>query len=191
MEDWKERETERQHTSPMTNNALRKKYHKERFLWMGLTIILVMLMGALLIKQQASYKSKLSRAQQQEKRLPTEIEGLKRSFTQTQQQKTEIPSQSSSSLQRWDVEKLKAKGLREPIQEIKADLMKHRELIPYEGVLGGKMGFYNENGIQILDSRWVLAAFEDGHIGGRMLLEYQVSNGGQISWKVLDSYLEN
>ena len=69
--------------------------------------------------------------------------------------------------------------------------MKHRELIPYEGVLGGQMGFYDENGIQILDSRWVLADFEDGHIAGRMLLEYQVSNEGQISWKVLNSYLEN
>jgi len=190
MEDWKERETERQHTSRMTHDALRKKYHRERFFWIGLTIILVMLMGALLLKQ-GGYQSKLNRAQQREKRLTTEIGDLKRSLTQARQQKTEIPSQSSSSLQRGDVEMLKEKGLRAPIQDIKADLMKHRELIPYEGVLGGKMGFYDENGIQILDSRWVLADFEDGHIAGRMLLEYQVSNEGQISWKVLNSYLEN
>ena len=68
--------------------------------------------------------------------------------------------------------------------------MQHRELIPYEGVMGGTMGFYSQKDIHILSSRWVLAAFEDGHIGGHMLLEYRVDPGGKIHWRVIVAYLD-
>ncbi|MFI5372954.1 MAG: hypothetical protein ACHQ52_15470, partial [Candidatus Eisenbacteria bacterium] len=66
--------------------------------------------------------------------------------------------------------------------DLKVDLMKHPELIPYPGVEGGTMGFYSADWIRILGGRWVFARFEDGHIGGTMLLEYQVRNG-HITWK--------
>jgi hypothetical protein len=36
----------------------------------------------------------------------------------------------------------------------------------------------------------VLAYFEDGHIAGWMLLEYQVARGGRITWRRIDSYVE-
>ena len=89
----------------------------------------------------------------------------------------------------WDILELKRKGLHDPVHDITVDLMRHTELIPYEGVLGGTMGFYSEDMIHVLTKRWVLASFEDGHIGGKMLLEYQVSGGGEITWSVIDSYL--
>jgi hypothetical protein len=60
-------------------------------------------------------------------------------------------------------------------------------MIPFKGVLGGKMAFLKEK-IFIISDRWVLAYFEDGHINGNMLLSYSVKNGN-ISWKVIDSYL--
>jgi hypothetical protein len=77
---------------------------------------------------------------------------------------------------------MKKKGLSDPIQDIISDLMKHNELIPYKGVLGGTMRFY-EKEIRILTNKWVLAYFEDGHIGGYLLLEYKISDSGKIDWK--------
>jgi hypothetical protein len=82
------------------------------------------------------------------------------------------------------------KQLDNQVKDIVSDLMKHPELIPHKGVLGGTMGFYSEQNIKVLNSKWVLAQFEDGHIGGWMLLEYKVLKSGSISWKVIDSFLE-
>jgi hypothetical protein len=82
---------------------------------------------------------------------------------------------------------LERKGLTGGPDEVVADLLKHTELIPYEGVLGGKMAFFKAN-TYVISDKWVLAYFEDGHINGNMLLSYSVKNGN-ISWKVIDSYL--
>nr|HXK50759.1 hypothetical protein [Clostridiales bacterium] len=99
-------------------------------------------------------------------------------------------SEEDQELSKWAVVNLKNEGLADPVNDLKADLMKHPELIPYEGVLGGRMGFYSENGIRIINDR-VFAYFEDGHIGGYMVLKYKVSSGGKISWIVLYSKLED
>ena len=61
-------------------------------------------------------------------------------------------------------------------------------LIPYEGVLGGTMGFWRDDFL-ILNDRWAYAYFEDGHIGGYLLLEYTVVDD-QVSWKVINQVLE-
>lgn len=95
-----------------------------------------------------------------------------------------------SFLTRWDRAQLERHGIANPEADLTSDLMQHRELIPYEGVMGGTMGFYAKRDIHILSSRWVLAAFEDGHIGGHMLLEYRVDPGGKIIWKVIEAYLD-
>jgi len=88
-----------------------------------------------------------------------------------------------------EVRQLKKKGLNNPVDDIIADLMKHNELIPFRGVLGGKMGFYSKEGIYVLSTKLVRASFDDGHTNGWILFEYQVT-GGKITWKVLESYLE-
>lgn len=59
------------------------------------------------------------------------------------------------------------------------------EIIPVDGVLGGTMGFHARDEIHVLGDRWVFAPFEDGHIGGHMLLEYSVDRSGKIHWTVL------
>jgi hypothetical protein len=163
---------------------LNQKSYRERFFWIGLTIILVFSTLVLLLVN-ISYKGKLIVTQQHEKMLITEIEDLKNSLTEN-----EKLLESQPKLTSWDIKRLKKKGLQDPIKDIVADLMKHKELIPYKGVLGGTMGFYYENNIHILTPKWVFTYFEDGHIFGHMLLEYQVSNDGRISWRVIDSYLE-
>ncbi len=86
------------------------------------------------------------------------------------------------SLYNWDIERLKEKGLSNPVQNILLDLTNHRELIPYEGILGGTMRFYDKES-WILNNKWVFAYFEDGHYGGYMLLEYNVADNGKINWK--------
>jgi hypothetical protein len=87
------------------------------------------------------------------------------------------------------IETLRSRGLADPVADLRADLAKHPELIPFPGVEGGTMGFYDPGGIQVLDERWVYARFEDGHIGGTLLLEYAV-DGGRIHWKRLHASLD-
>jgi len=77
----------------------------------------------------------------------------------------------------------------EPIEFIRQDLSERPGLIPYEGVLGGTMGFYDKERIQVLNDRWVLAPFEDGHKGGYVLLRYDIEEDRFISWQVVESYL--
>ncbi len=86
------------------------------------------------------------------------------------------------SLEDLDIERLREKGLSSPVQNILMDLKNHKELIPYEGILGGTMRFYDKE-CWVLNNKWVFAYFEDGHYGGYMLLEYNVAENGKINWK--------
>jgi hypothetical protein len=83
---------------------------------------------------------------------------------------------------------LKIDSINDPISYLKKDLIKRNDLIPYTGVLGGTMGFYDENSIHVLNYKWIYAYFEDGHIGGEMLLEYNILEDGKINWKVIDAF---
>ncbi|MBW2039986.1 MAG: hypothetical protein JRI46_10435 [Deltaproteobacteria bacterium] len=149
------------------------KSSKERYFWIVLSAILLALVFVLSF-QYVRYKEGLQEAQKGEEALLKKLEAL----------------EGASLLRSWDVARLKNKGLSNPVEDLAADLMQHRELIPFEGVLGGTVGFYSKKDIHVLTSRWVLASFEDGHVGGRMLLEYRISPGGKISWKVLSAYLD-
>ena len=81
-----------------------------------------------------------------------------------------------------DIEMLRQKGLPDPAHQLRDSLNAHPELIPFEPVLGGTMFF---NDIDVLQPPFVFANFEDGHIDGSMLLEYEVESGGHIRWKRL------
>ena len=87
-----------------------------------------------------------------------------------------------------EIRKLKKLGLTDPVRQLRQDLVAHPELIPYKGVLGGVMHFW-EPRVALLSTRWVFAEFEDGHIAGNCLLEYSVSPGGHVSWKLLAAVL--
>ncbi len=145
-----------------------------RYLWI---VLFIGLAGLTLLLQIKHTKQKAS--------LLTQIEDLRSSLNKHQKLLERRPG-----LNRWDLEKFQRKGLKNPLKEIVADLQKHPELIPYKGVNGGRMGFYSADMIWVLSKQWVFAYFEDGHRGGWMLLEFRVSSGGKISWKVLESYLD-
>lgn len=131
-------------------------------------------------------KFQSERIQQPEKMLTSEVEDLKKELERKEEQ-----LQNQPQLYDWYAKRFRERGLQDPISNIKSDLIKHKELIPYKGVLGGTMDFYYESMIHVLTAKWVLASFEDGHIGGEMLLEYQVLKNGTISWRVIDSYLDS
>jgi len=89
----------------------------------------------------------------------------------------------------FEIAQLKREGLTDPVRQLREDLASHRELIPFEGVHGGTMGFYYPGSIALLDAQWVFARFEDGHIGGSCLLEYEILPGGEIKWSVIKARL--
>ena len=82
-----------------------------------------------------------------------------------------------------DIRYFKQRGLNNPERDILNSLYQQNELIPREGVLGGKMRIWHA---LLLGRNWALAYFEDGHIAGNMILEYTV-NEGEIQWNVIDS----
>ncbi|GAB3820302.1 hypothetical protein [Pontibacter rugosus] len=88
------------------------------------------------------------------------------------------------TLSQGDVQRLQQKGLQNPESDLMNDLnRKQSKLIPADGVLGGSMAIRDS---RILNDRYAMAYYEDGHNGGYMLLKYTVSNG-KINWNVVDN----
>ncbi|KAA5539358.1 hypothetical protein [Adhaeribacter rhizoryzae] len=86
-----------------------------------------------------------------------------------------------------EINRLKAKGLKNPEADLKTNLTENQQnIVPQKGTLGGTMAIRD---IQILNERYALAYFEDGHQGGYMILKYEVQPAtGRINWVVVDSY---
>lgn len=104
-------------------------------------------------------------------------------------QKVEIEqiSQASDPINTFQLKILRQKGLENPHETLLSDLQNKREMITYEGVLGGQMQFRN---VYLLTSKWLMAEFDDGHIQGYALMEYTINDPDDIEWKVIDAYLE-
>lgn len=97
-------------------------------------------------------------------------------------------AESIDHLHDSDIQLLKNRGLNDPISQLKQDLMEKSELISFDGVLGGTMKIYQEEQIILLPGFYAMAVFEDGHIQGGMLLEYEVALG-EIKWTVIKTKL--
>ena len=97
-----------------------------------------------------------------------------------------VSPESSYGLQEEDRQFLISKGLQSPIHDLVQDLMKHNELIPCKGTLGGTPGFNDPNRIAVLSRDRVIAEYDDGHVEGTIGLTFTVLNGA-ISWKVVNS----
>lgn len=116
--------------------------------------------------------------------LQNEIKGLKESDNVEKativKEKNEFPALSQTELTNL--------GFNGTVDDMKEDLIKHEDIIPYKGVLGGDMHFLSEQ-IVVLSHEWVFAPFDDGHTGGYLLLNFEIEGGKVTQWKVLDSYL--
>jgi len=93
-------------------------------------------------------------------------------------------------LQEADRQFLIEQGLHDPANDLVKDLMKHNELIPCEGSVGGTPGFYSPNRIAVLSKDHVIADYDDGHVDGTVELTFIVSHG-TISWTVVHSECGN
>jgi len=93
-------------------------------------------------------------------------------------------------LQEADRQFLVEQGLRNPTNDLVTDLMKHNELIPCEGSVGGSPGFYNADRIAVVSKDHVIADYDDGHVEGTVELAFIVSHG-TISWTVVKSECGN
>jgi hypothetical protein len=73
-----------------------------------------------------------------------------------------------------------------PREHVLEDLLSRRDLLPWEGVLGGTMKIHRKQDVWFLGPSWCMAYVEDGHIGGYMLLSYKIRKSG-IAWNLLDA----
>lgn len=97
---------------------------------------------------------------------------------------TEPASISQQTLSAAEQQLLVAQGLKNPITDLVQDLMKHNELIPCKGAVGGTPGFYDPAGIVVLHKNRVRAEYDDGHEEGSVELAFTVTKGS-ITWKVV------
>jgi len=126
---------------------------------------------------------------EQNARLTAQVDSLTQRLAILEQERAaHTPAAAGPTLLRdWDLSYLRERGLKDPVGEIKASLVQSTHLIPQEGVLGGTHQV-SEDKIFVLNRKWVLAYFEDGHNVGNILLSYRV-NHGKITWKVIRSEL--
>ncbi|MBE0450691.1 MAG: hypothetical protein IBX70_07580 [Clostridia bacterium] len=82
---------------------------------------------------------------------------------------------------------LKNNGFETP-EELLDTLSNENDLIPYDGVLGGTMKWWPTES-RIINNEWVLGYFEDGHILGHALLEYQIDDQQNVTWKLIKAIL--
>lgn len=92
-----------------------------------------------------------------------------------------------SNLKANELEMLRREGLTgNPVERLRDSLMARRDLIPVQGIHGGTMGFYSREDIVLLSPNYAFAPFDDGHIGGTMLLRYSITGaGGRVDWEPL------
>jgi hypothetical protein len=164
--------------------ASRKSLRLEALLWLLVMVAAIVLSTVLLLRNHRLEKE-LSQLRDDHQALTAETAGLREQLAEARQKAHNRPG-----LLDWEIEELRKKGLTNPADDLGSDLQEHPELIPHPGVLGGTMAFGFPEKIHMLTDRWVLAYFEDGHIAGWMLLEYQVARGGKITWRRIDSYVE-
>ena len=91
-------------------------------------------------------------------------------------------------LSQADLAELQRIGFTDPARQLGEDLVRHPELIPFPGEVGGSMAFRQP--VRVLSSRWVMANFDDGHVGGSAILEFEVLKDGHLGWKMRASHLD-
>jgi hypothetical protein len=150
----------------------------ERLAWLGFMLFFVVVL-AIYIARGIGLERDVTEANR---------ELLETQMRLAQYTRDEVPRPAAVGLTNAQIQAMQRRGIARPEPQLRRDLTEQPDLIPHEPVLGGNMYFVPE-GIHILNDRWVLATFEDGHIRGQMLLEYEVVHGNVV-WQVIESYLE-
>lgn len=162
----------------MSDDSTRQSRTAERLVWAGFMVFLVVVMFIYMLRG-AGLEQDLAAANEENLRLQVHL-------ARYTDREVQVPA--DPGLTNAEVRRLQRLGLANPVQALRDDLVAQPELIPHEPVLGGRM-YFVPDGVHVLNERWVLAVFEDGHIRGQALLQYDVAYGN-ITWQVMDAYLE-
>lgn len=100
----------------------------------------------------------------------------------------EVAGVARSFYESGDYHYLRKRGVRDPEEEVIADLQNHVDLVRHYGKGGADMAFSVERRTRLLGRKWVLAEFSDGRVTGKALLGFSVLDSGEISWELIDSY---
>ena len=76
----------------------------------------------------------------------------------------------------------KYEGVDDPVQFIKNQLRNQPDKIPLSPVLGGNMEFRK---IDIISEKWLLAIYDDGHVQGKAIMEYDLQQDGSVKYTVV------
>ncbi len=150
----------------------------ERLAWLGFMLFFVVVL-AIYVGRGLALEREVTAAN---------MELLEAQMRLAEYTRHEVPRPVQIGLTNNQMRDLQRRGLNRPEDNLRQSLMQQPELIPHEPVLGGSM-YFVPDGIFILNDRWVLANFEDGHLRGQTLLEYDVINA-QPAWDVIDSYVQ-
>jgi hypothetical protein len=117
-----------------------------------------------------------------EERLIAQLDSMRAQFKATREVRDDLASRARTVLiDSLGVEHLRLLGLHDPLHDLEADLRLHPELIPVSPRGGESFGFHGT--IYLLTEKWVLAEFNDGLVGGSMILEFTVGDSARITWK--------
>lgn len=72
-------------------------------------------------------------------------------------------------------------NIEDPEAFIINSLREQTDLIPLDAVLGGTMAFRS---IVVLNEKWVMALYDDGHIQGQAIYEYNLQPDGSLEFEV-------
>lgn len=71
-------------------------------------------------------------------------------------------------------------SIQNPETYVTEALGQQKELIPLKAVLGGTMDYRK---VQLLTEDWLLAIYDDGHVQGKTIFEYDIQPDGKIIFK--------
>lgn len=92
-----------------------------------------------------------------------------------------------------ETRELRARGLADPVRDLRASLSTRASLLGLDAGPGGTDGsswHFTPASIAPLNDRWVFARFDDGHRTGSCLLAYEVKSGGRVRWTLVDTALD-
>lgn len=76
----------------------------------------------------------------------------------------------------------KYEGIENPQEFIKNQLRNQPERIPLSPEVGGTMAFRK---IDIISEKWLLAIYDDGHVQGKAIMEYELQPNGSVKYTLV------
>ncbi|EHQ88640.1 hypothetical protein [Desulfosporosinus youngiae] len=119
---------------------VREVGNRERILWISLVTVILAVLTLVLVngeREKAAWGREEANLQGRISELTSELAARTERYTR---QVVAFPGNNTNIMN-----SLAEQGFEGGVQDIVDDLIKHPELIPYEGVLGGRMGFWTRS----------------------------------------------